>query len=33
MVATPDELLEVLDTQFGLRLPAGTRFTCPALDW
>ena len=27
----PDELLAVLDEQFGLRFPAGTRFPCPAL--
>jgi N-hydroxyarylamine O-acetyltransferase len=33
MLATPDELLEVLDREFGLRMPAGTRFTCAALDW
>ena len=29
----PDELLQVLDGQFGIVLPAGTRFACPALDW
>jgi N-hydroxyarylamine O-acetyltransferase len=32
-LGSPDELLEVLDTRFGLRFPPGTRFTCPALDW
>jgi N-hydroxyarylamine O-acetyltransferase len=32
-IDSPDELLEVLDTRFGLRLPPGTRFTCSALDW
>ncbi len=29
----PDELLAVLDEEFGLRFPAGTRFPCPALGW
>jgi len=29
----PDELLAVLHDHFGLRLPAGTRFACPGLDW
>ena len=30
----PDELLDVLATEFGLQFPAGTRFPCPALaDW
>jgi N-hydroxyarylamine O-acetyltransferase len=32
-VTSPDELLTVLDERFGLKLPAGTRFTCEALDW
>ena len=32
-LASPDELLDVLDQHFGLRFPAGTTFTCPALDW
>jgi N-hydroxyarylamine O-acetyltransferase len=32
-VATPDELLAVLDQRFGLAFPPGTRFPCDALDW
>jgi N-hydroxyarylamine O-acetyltransferase len=32
-IEDPDELLAVLDEQFGLRFTAGTRFSCPALDW
>lgn len=32
-ITSPDELLTVLDERFGLKLPAGTRFTCEALDW
>jgi len=32
-LATPDELLAVLAEHFGLVFPAGTRFTCDALDW
>ena len=32
-IGSPDELLEVLDTRFGLRFPPGTRFACAALDW
>lgn len=32
-VATPDELLEVLDGHFGLRFPPGTRFPGPAFEW
>lgn len=32
-IATPDELLDVLARKFGLMFPAGTRFTCPALEW
>jgi N-hydroxyarylamine O-acetyltransferase len=32
-IADPDELLAVLAEHFGLELPPGTRFTCPALDW
>jgi N-hydroxyarylamine O-acetyltransferase len=30
---SPDELLDVLGEHFGLRVPPGTRFSCPALDW
>ena len=33
VIASPDELLAVLAEQFGLVFPAGTRFSCPALDW
>ncbi len=33
ILETPDELLEVLEQRFGLWFPAGTRFTCPSLDW
>jgi N-hydroxyarylamine O-acetyltransferase len=33
MLRTPDELLDVLAADFGLRFPAGTVFPCPALDW
>jgi N-hydroxyarylamine O-acetyltransferase len=29
----PDELLEVLDSHFGLRFPAGTRFGAPGSPW
>jgi len=32
-IASPDELLDVLAERFGLKFPAGTRFTCEALDW
>jgi N-hydroxyarylamine O-acetyltransferase len=32
-IASPAALLAVLDEHFGLRFPAGTEFTCPALDW
>jgi N-hydroxyarylamine O-acetyltransferase len=32
-LTSPDELLEVLNSHFGLRFSAGTRFVCPALDW
>ncbi len=32
-LSSPDELLSVLDDQFGLRFPAGTRFPCAGLDW
>ena len=32
-IATPDELLEVLAGEFGIRLPAGTRLACAGLDW
>ncbi len=30
---TPAELLAALAEHFALRFPAGTEFTCPALDW
>jgi N-hydroxyarylamine O-acetyltransferase len=30
---SPEELLGVLAEQFALRFPAGTTFSCPALDW
>jgi N-hydroxyarylamine O-acetyltransferase len=30
---TPDQLLGVLEREFGLAFPAGTRFSCPGLDW
>jgi len=33
LLATPDELLAVLSDSFGLRFPAGTRFSAPALRW
>jgi len=33
VVQSPAELLSVLDSNFGLRLPSGTRFTCSGLDW
>ena len=33
VLESPDELLAVLDERFGLAFPAGTRFTCEALDW
>lgn len=33
LIGSPDELLEVLEAQFGLAFPAGTRFPCPGLDW
>ncbi len=33
VIASPDELLGVLEEHFGLSFPAGTRFTCEALDW
>jgi N-hydroxyarylamine O-acetyltransferase len=32
-IASPDELLVVLATRFGLRFPEGTRFVCEGLDW
>jgi N-hydroxyarylamine O-acetyltransferase len=32
-IATPEELLAVLRTDFGLFFEEGTRFSCPALDW
>jgi N-hydroxyarylamine O-acetyltransferase len=33
VIASPDELLAVLDERFGLVFPPGTRFPCDALDW
>ena len=33
VLASPEELLAVLEEHFGLEFPAGTRFPCPALDW
>ena len=30
---TPDHLLQLLDEEFGLTFPPGTRFACDALDW
>lgn len=33
VLQTPAELLDVLDTGFGLRFPHGTTFICDALDW
>jgi arylamine N-acetyltransferase len=32
-IASPAELLVILAEHFGLHFPAGTEFTCPALDW
>lgn len=33
VLQTPSELLDVLDTGFGLTFPPGTTFACDALDW
>ena len=33
IVASPAELLSVLDEKFGLVFPPGTEFPCPGLDW
>jgi len=33
VLTTPDELLDVLASEFDLRFPAGTVFPCPGLDW
>lgn len=33
VLRTPAQLTEVLDTRFGLRLPAGESLRCDALDW
>jgi N-hydroxyarylamine O-acetyltransferase len=33
MIETPEELLEVLANQFGLRFPTGTRFGSPSSAW
>ncbi len=32
-VASPDELVAVLDREFGLQFPPGTVFPCEGLDW
>lgn len=32
-VADPAELLQVLEREFGIALPAATRFECPGLEW
>ena len=32
-IDTPEHLLEVLATEFGLHFPAGTMFQCAGLDW
>jgi len=32
-VATPEELLRILDEVFELRVPAGTRLACSGLEW
>lgn len=32
-IGDPDELLEVLASEFSLQLPAGTRFSGPQFDW
>lgn len=32
-LSTPEELVRVLDDEFGLRFPKGTVFPCDALDW
>ena len=32
-ISSPDELLAILDAQFGMQFPAGTRFPCSGLDW
>jgi len=33
VLATPADLLDVLAADFGLHFPAGTTFSCQALDW
>jgi N-hydroxyarylamine O-acetyltransferase len=33
LIATPEELLQVLSTEFSLHFPADTRFVCPGLEW
>jgi N-hydroxyarylamine O-acetyltransferase len=33
MIDTPEDLLAVLQHEFGLAFPSGTRFACDALDW
>ena len=33
LLQSPSELLDVLDTGFGLTFPPGTTFACDALDW
>jgi N-hydroxyarylamine O-acetyltransferase len=32
-LSDPQELLQVLQAEFGIALPAGTRFECPGLEW
>ena len=32
-IATPEQLLRILDERFGLRFPAGTRFGPPGMPW
>jgi N-hydroxyarylamine O-acetyltransferase len=32
-LVSPEELLRVLDREFGLAFPSGTRFDCSGLDW
>lgn len=33
LIKDPDELVAVLDSEFGLRFDASTRFACSGLDW
>lgn len=32
-MTSPDELLMLLDSQFGMAVPACTQFPCSGLDW